>query len=155
MPSPLVARLSRVPDARRSRLPLFEPAFLPYAALMIGAAPAAVVALWNAVGVRRWRPAALALVCGVAGWVGFGIIIQLLLGAGWRSLSLAIIVARLANLGFGLLLARSQWAYARGHRFLGGRAVPLLPAVVVTLVVTLVLPSTALLATWGAWQLLV
>jgi len=154
VPTGLEPLLSRVPDARRSRLPLFPAAYFPYAALMIGAAPAAVCALWNAAGVRRWRPAIAALLLGAASWAGFGVVVGLGMH-GTRNLALVVIGARLVNLGFGLLLARTQWAYVRGHRFLGGAAVPLLQAVLATLVLALVLPTSTLLALWGLWQVLV
>jgi hypothetical protein len=154
MPTGLEPLLARVPDARRSRWPLFPAAFFPYAALMIGAAPAAACALWNAAGVRRWRPALAALLLGASGWVGVGIVAGLVLRSGVRNVALAVIVARLFGLGCGLLLARSQWAYVRGHSFLGGRAVPLLGAVLAALVLALAVPMHALLALWGIWEVL-
>jgi hypothetical protein len=148
-------RLARVPDARRSRWPVFDPAFLPYAALMIGAAPAALLATWNAAGMRRAWPALAALLLGVASWIGFGSIVAVTFAGGLKNAALVVILARLANLGFGLLLAWMQWDHVRGHRFLKGGVVPLLPAVLATLALTLLLPWKVLLVLWGLWQLLV
>lgn len=146
--------LQCLPDARRALWPLLPPAALAYLALMLGAAPAALCALYNAVALRRPRPAALAIVVGVVGWVGFGVVFGLLVAAGLKPVALAVLFARIVNVGLGVLLAWSQWAHARGHGFLKGRMLPLLPIVLAAFAAVMLLPHRLWLLLQGLWFLL-
>jgi hypothetical protein len=146
--------LQRVPDARRSSVPVFSPVFFPYVALILGLPVAAACAFYNAVALRRWPLALAAVTIGVLGWVGFGLVCVLAVHAGLENFLLALLPARLLNVGLGVVLAWSQWAHARGHGFLGGSTIPLLPAVLVAFVIRLVLPAQPLLVLEGLWLLL-
>lgn len=146
--------LRRVPDARRAPWPLLPPVFLPYLALMLGAGPAALAALYNAIGLRRPRLALTALIVGLVGGASFAVMAALAVRGGIENPALALLPARLVNVGLGAALAWSQWAHLRGHEFLDGRTVPLLHAVLLTLAAVLLIPSRAQLALEGLWPLL-
>jgi hypothetical protein len=146
--------LGGVSDARRAPWPLLPPVLFPYVALMLGAAVAAVLALYNALALRRPRPAVVALVVGALGWAGFGFLFAMLVGGGLKNGALALLPARLLNVGLGVLLAWSQWSYVRGHRFLDGRTVPLLHGVLAAFVATLVIPLRPRLVLEGLWVIL-
>ena len=146
--------LQRVPDARRARAPLLPAIFLPYVALMLGSGVAAACALYNAIALRRMRLVVWAVVLGVLGWVGFNLVIGIVIRLGLSNVVLAVLPARLVNLGLGALLAWTQWAHVRGHTFLAGRTVPLLHAVLAAFALVLVLPVPAKLVLEGLWVLL-
>lgn len=146
--------LQRVPNGRRAPVRLFTAVFLPYASLMLGPAVAAACALYNALALRRVRPAVVAVFLGLAGWVGFGFFLEVVVSAGLKTPSLALLPGRLMNIGVGVLLAWSQWAYVRGHRFLDGRVVGLLPSVMVAFAIFVFLPRVPGLLLQGAWQVL-
>jgi hypothetical protein len=146
--------LQRVPDARRAAWPLLPPVFLPYVALMLGPAVAALAALYNALALRRPRIALIAVALGIVGWVGFGVLFALVVSGGVRSPLLALLPARLLNIGLGVLLAWSQWAHVRGHDFLNGRTVVLLHAVLVAFLAVLVIPTRPQLVLEGLWMIL-
>jgi hypothetical protein len=122
---------------------------------MLGVGLASLLALSNALAVRRARPALVALLVGVVGWIGFGVVFVLLVSrGGLRDFSLAVLPARLFNVGLGTLLAWSQWSYVRGHEFLDGRTIPLLHAVLVAFVALFILPGRVQLVLEGLWVLL-
>lgn len=121
---------------------------------MLGAAAASLVALYNAVALRRPKPALFALLVGAIGWTCFGAIAGLVLSGGLHSLALALLPGRLFSVGLGVLLAWSQWSYVRGHEFLGGRVVPLLHGVITAFAVFMILPVRLLLIFQGLWMLL-
>lgn len=146
--------LQRVPDARQSAWPLFPAVVLPYLALMLGAAAASLAALYNAVALRRVRPALVALAVGTVGWAGFGAFVLLAYSGGVRDPALVVLPARVANIGLGVLLAWSQWAHLRGHDFLGGRTVPTIYVVVAAFAAVVVVPLRPLLVLEGLWILL-
>jgi hypothetical protein len=141
--------LSRVPDGRRANAPLFDPLFFGYAALMLGAFPASLAALYNAAALRRWKTAALAVLIGIGGWVGFGLVLGALFLAGVKNAALAVFAGRVFSIALGALLAYTQWGHVRGHRILGGRRVPLLYAVLGALALQLVLPRRVILLLIG------
>ena len=143
------AVLARMPDGRRGRLPLFGPVLLGYLALFLGAPLAAACAGYNALVLRRARPLLAALAVGTFGWFAFGFLIQLLWSRGARNFALLLLAGRLLNAALGCLLAWSQWAYFRGHRFLDGREVPLLPAVLCAMALTALVPPLVVLAMMG------
>jgi hypothetical protein len=146
--------LQRVPDARRAPLHLFPPVLLPYVALMLGVAVAGLVALYNSLALRRARAAIVAAAIGVAGWLGFGFLFAMLVAAGLHNVLLALLPVRLLNVGLGAVLAWSQWSHVRGHTFLGGRTVVLLPAVLAAFVLVLVMPVRLRLVLEGLWLVL-
>jgi hypothetical protein len=146
--------LQRVPDARRAPLPLFPPVLLPYVALMLGVAVAGLLALYNSLALRRARPAMVAVAVGVVGWLGFGSLFSMLWAAGLHNALLALLFARLLNVGLGAALAWSQWSHVRGHTFLDGRTVVLLHAVLAAFVLVLVMPFKLRLALEGLWPVL-
>jgi hypothetical protein len=146
--------LQRVPDARRAPWPLLPPVLFPYLALMLGSAVAALAALYNAIGLRRPRLALVALAVGAVGWVGFGLLFAVVVSAGVGNPALALLCARLLNVGLGTLLAWSQWAHARGHEFLNGRTVVLLHAVLAAFIAVLVIPRRPQLVLEGLWMIL-
>jgi hypothetical protein len=148
------ALLQGVPDARRAGAPLLPAVFLPYAALMMGAGVSGLLALYNAVALRRWRLASLTLVVALVGWVGFGLVFALVVGGGTKNVVLALLPARLLNVGLGAVLAWSQWAHVRGHEFLDGRTVPLLHAVLGTFAAAVLMPTRLRLVLEGLWVML-
>jgi hypothetical protein len=153
-PAAIPLLLRRVPDARRAPWPLLPPVFLPYLALMLGAGVAALAALYNAIALRRTKPALAALVIGGLGWAGFGILFALTVEGGVKNPALALLPARLVNVLLGALLAWSQWAHVRGHEFLDGRTVPLLNAVLVAFLAVLAIPLRPQLVLEGLWLIL-
>lgn len=152
--TPVPLLLQGVPDGRRAPWPVLPPVSLPYAALLLGSGVAAALALYNAVCLRRARLASIALAAGIAGWLGFGVLVTATFAGGSRELALALLPARLWNVALGALLAWSQWSHVRGHAFLGGRAVALLHVVVVAFLVFFALPARPLLVLQGLWGLL-
>jgi len=153
-PNAVPLLLQRVPDGRRASLPLLSPVFFPYAALMLGPAVAGACALYNAVALRRGGLAVVAVVLGLLGWVGFGFVVAAAVAGGLENGLLALLPARLLNVGFGTLLAWSQWGHVRGHQFLDGKAVPLLHAVLVAFAAIFIIPLRARLLLEGLWPLL-
>jgi hypothetical protein len=141
--------LARVPDARRAPLPLFEPVLLAYVALLLGAPVASLLALFNAAVLRRPGPALLAAAAAAGSWLGFAALVSVLWELGARNVPLIILGGRIVHLLVGVLLAWSQWAHHRGHVFLDGREVPLLPAVLTAMALNYVLPFPFLLWLWG------
>jgi hypothetical protein len=141
--------LARVPDARRGPFPLFDPVLLAYLSLVMGAPLACLAGLVNAIALRRVRLAAIALVLGVVGWLGFGLIAEGLYGRGLRNFPLIFLAARVFHIAVGAALAWSQWAHLRGHRFLDGRTIPTLGGVIVATTAQFLIPIKGLLWMWG------
>ncbi|MGH9884676.1 MAG: hypothetical protein ACREBE_04060 [bacterium] len=146
--------LGRVPDARRAPIPLFPPAVLGYLALMLGAGVAGTLALWNALALRRAGVALVSLALGLVGWAGYGAVIVATASSGVKNVAVLLLLARVFSLAIGIVLAWHQTAQVRGHSFLDGRTVPLLPCIVAGLVLSLLLPWRVLLVLMGYWPLL-
>lgn len=146
--------LGRVPDARKSPVPLFPPAVLGYLGLMLGAGVAGALALWNSLALRRPMAALVALVLGLFGWAGFGVVILATASSGVTNVAVVLLLARLFSLAIGILLAWHQMAYVRGHSFLDGKTVPLLPCILIGLAVSLLLSRRLMLLLLGCWPLL-
>jgi hypothetical protein len=125
------------PDARRARLPLFEPALLAGFGALLGPLAAAAGALWNGLALGRPRLALSAALLGGLGWLAIA-------GAGHTFPSVDVLLARLLGLGCGTLLWRLQRAHARGHAFLGGVSLPTLSWLLLALLGALALPSALL-----------
>jgi hypothetical protein len=142
------ALLTRVPDARRARFPLFDPVLLAYLSLILGPI-ACLLGCVNALALRRPRLALTALGLGLFGWLGFGVVATLLLERGMRNVALVIVLARLCHVSAGALLAWSQWAHLRGHQFLDGRVVHTLGGVLVATALSVALPWPVRLWLWG------
>lgn len=147
-------RLQRFPDARRGRLPIAAPVLLGYCAFLLGAGGAALLGLWNAALLRRPGLFAGTLVLGALGWIAFGLCGALLLGAGVKTIQLVLLAGRLAGIAFGVLLAVFQARHVRGHVFLDGALIPLLPAVFGAFALQYVLPPKVLVVIQGFWLLL-
>ena len=141
--------LQRVPDARKAPFPLPDPVLLGYLSLVVGAPLACLVGAVNGVALRRPRLVLIALGLGVVGWFGSWAVAEGVYRGGVHSLALVILSARVLHVAVGALLAWSQWAHLRGHRFLGGRVVPTLGGVVLATALHLALPWTAVLWLWG------
>ena len=146
--------LGRVPDARKSLVPLFPPAALGYLGLMLGAGVAGTLALWNSLALRRPKAALVALGLGLAGWAGFGVVILAAASFGVKNAAVILVLARVFSLAIGILLAWHQMAYVRGHSFLDGKTVPLLPCILAGLAVSLLLTRRVMLLLLGCWPLL-
>jgi hypothetical protein len=127
--------LGRVPDGRKARVPLFDPILFGYLSVMAGSGVGALPALYNAIALRRFGRAAVAVALGLMGRLGFHLLIGAASAAGITNVALVFLMGRLLHLGFGILLAWSQWGTVRGHRVLGGRIVPLLYCVLTTFVI--------------------
>jgi chromate transport protein ChrA len=144
---PLV--LSRHPDARKARLPLFEPLAFGYLALSLGGPVASLCAIYNGLLLRRPGLAIRALVVGLLSAVTFFVTVAFLIGAGMENYRLVRVVGYLVHVLFGALLVASQWRHFRGHRHLGGKVIPLLGAVVAGILLQLALPPKILLLLLG------
>jgi hypothetical protein len=121
---------------------------------MLGSGVASLLALYNAMALRRAGLALVALAVGAAGWAGFGFLVVTTVSAGLKNVALALLLARIVNVGLGALLGWSQWAHVRGHEFLGGRTVVLLHGVLVAIAAVLLIPSRPRLVLEGLWVLL-
>ena len=131
------AVLGGYPDARRARLPPFEPALLAGFGALLGPLAAALAGAWNGLALGRPRLVAGAGLAGPAGWLA-------VVGAGLALPSAESLLARLLGLACGLLLWRQQSPHARGHAFLGGTSLPTLPWLLLAVLAALALPAAAL-----------
>lgn len=132
--------LARHPDARKARLPLFEPLTFGYLALLLGGPVASVCALYNGLLLRRPGLVIRAILVGVFSAVAFFLTVAFLLGAGAENFRVIRVVGYLVHALFGALLVTSQWRHFRGHRFLGGSAIPLLWVVIIGIALQFLLP---------------
>jgi len=146
-------RLERFPDGRKGRLPLATPVVLGYSAFLLGAGSAALLGLWNAALLRRPWLFLWTLLLGAAGWFGFGALAMALVGAGVKTPQLVLLAGRLAGIGFGIALAALHSRHVRGHLFLDGAVIPVLPAVLAGFALQYVLTPRILLAVQGLWPL--
>ena len=146
-------RLRRFPDGRKGRLPLATPVVLGYSSLLLGAGGAALLGLWNAALLRRPWLFLWTLLLGAAGWFGFGAMAVALLGAGVQTPQLVLLAGRLAGIGFGIALAALHARHVRGHVFLGGAVIPILPAVIAGFALQYLLAPRVMLAVQGLWPL--
>lgn len=147
-------RLQRFPDGRKGRFPLATPVVLGYTAFLLGAGGAALLGLWNATLLRRPWLFLWTVLLGLAGWVGFGALAVGLVGAGVKTPQLVLLAGRLAGIGFGIGLAALHARHVRGHVFLDGAVIPILPAVLAGFALQYVLAARVLLAIQGLWPLL-
>jgi len=143
------AILSRHPDARKARMPLFEPLTFGYLALSLGGPVASLCALYNGLLLRRPALVLRAVLVGVFSAVAFFLTVVFLLGAGLENYSLLRVIGYLVHVLFGALLVTSQWHHFHGHAFLRGRAIPLLWVVVAGIVLQLMLPPKVVLLLLG------
>jgi hypothetical protein len=146
-------RLQRFPDGRRGRMPLATPVVLGYTAFLLGAGGAALLGLWNAALLRRPSLFLWTLLLGAAGWAGFGAMAVALVGAGVKTPQLVLLAGRLAGIAFGIALAALHARHVRGHLFLDGAVIPILPAVLAGFALQYVLAPRVLLAVQGLWPL--
>lgn len=131
--------LSRYPDARSATVPLLEPAFFPYLALVFGTPVAALASCYNAAALRRWGLVAASLALGAAGWLAFAVTFALVATSGAHS-SLALIAARIVSFALGSLLFLAQRPHVRGHSFLLGSTIPLLNSYMAAFALSMILP---------------
>jgi len=132
--------LKRYPDAHRSAAPLLEPILLPYVSLIFGSAVAAVAAAYNGVIIKRTGLVLRSLLLGALGWVAFILVVVLARQAGIENPRVLLILGRTMHFGFGAVLYLIHRPYFRGHEFLGGRAVALLPSYLTAFVISMMLP---------------
>jgi len=129
---------------------------LGYSCFLLGAGGAALLGLWNAALLRRPGLFLWTLLLGAAGWFGFGLMAVLLVAAGVKTTQLVLLAARLAGIAFGIALAALHARHVRGHVFLDGAVIPILPAVLAGFALQYVLAMQApraLLALQGLWPL--
>lgn len=141
--------LTSEPDARRGATRLFDPFVFPYVALTLGVLATSLLALYNAVLLRRGRQIAAALAAALLGWPAF-ILVAFAFGNTTGLQPAAIfLVTRLIHVVFGFLLYRTQRGSLRGHTFLDGLVIPLLPAYLGALILSLALPRPFVLLLFG------
>jgi hypothetical protein len=143
--------LRRVPDARRSPLPVFDPGALAYGALALGIGVAGLMAAWNAVGLRRWGLALAGFATAIATyWLT---IEQLLLIAalGVDSVHVKLAFGHIMHVGGGVLLALMHVQYVRGHALLGGTTLPTPRVLLVLLVVLFAVPTRITIMLFYPW----
>lgn len=141
--------LSGYPDARRARLPLFEPLAFGYLALSLGGPVASLCALYNGLLLRRPGLVLRAILVGAFSALAFFLTVAFLLGAGLENYSFVRVIGYLVHVLFGALLVSSQWRHFHGHAFLRGRAIPLLWVVIAGIVLQLMLPPKVVLLLLG------
>lgn len=139
--------LHRHPDAREAPVPLPPAASWPYLALMVGIVPAAVGLLVTGLLLRRARPAVMALLVGLFGFLVplFLIVAATGLGYGAEAIKWVLLVDHLVAVALGVWLYKIANPYLRGHTFLGGRVLPLMWLVVGTFALIMLLPGETLL----------
>jgi hypothetical protein len=147
-------RLARFPDARKGRAPLAAAAMLGYVAFLLGAGVAALLGLWNAAWLRRPGLFAATLFIGVVGWCGFGVAALGVLAAGVESPDLALLAGRLVGIASGIALAVLHARHLRGHAFLDGATIPLLPAVLLAFGLAVLAPRRLIFLALGFWPVL-
>lgn len=84
--------LSRHPDARKARLPLFEPLAFGYLALWLGGPVASLCAIYNGLLPRRLGLVVRAILVGVLSALAFVLTVALLIGTGVENHRLVRIV---------------------------------------------------------------
>lgn len=141
--------LSRHPDARKARLPLFEPLAFGYLALSLGGPVASLCAIYNGLLLRRPGLVVRAILVGVLSALAFVLTVALLIGTGVENYQLVRTVGYLVHVLFGALLVISQWRHFAGHKFLGGSAIPLLWVVIAGILLQLQLPPKIALLLLG------
>ena len=141
--------LSRHPDARKARLPLFEPLAFGYLALSLGGPVASLCALYNGLLLRRPGLVVRAILVGLFSALAFFLTVAFLAGAGVENHRLIRVIGYLVHVLFGVLLVTSQWRHFRGHRFLGGAVIPLLWVVIAGILLQLQLPPKVALLLLG------
>ena len=135
--------LRRYPDAHKARAPLLEPILLPYVALMFGAFIAALVGSYNALLLKRPALILKSLLVGIAASFSFVLVIMVLQQFGVTDRRVAFILGRFVHFGFGGLLYFLHRPHFRGHQYLGGPAVPLLPSYLAAIVISVMVPNPA------------
>jgi len=146
---PLRPVLQRYPDARRAPIRLFSAVTLVYTSFILGPGIGAVVALYNAVCLRRFSNAVSSVLLGLAGWATFVFVAVVAQRIELNSAPAIFLTSRALHFGVGGLLALSQANYLRGHSHLGGDEVPLLPTCLVAFAITLIAPWRLMLILWG------
>lgn len=132
-------QLQRVPDARRAPIPVFHSLFFAYSALLLGSPLAAGLALFNAVLLRAWLQAVTALAVGALGFLSASALVEELLLAD-VSVPVAVLLLRMMHVVLGAVLSVLQHPYVRGHLFMDGTLVPILPAFGAAFVAAIALP---------------
>jgi hypothetical protein len=121
--------------------PLLNPILLPYLALVFGGVVAAIAGSYNALVLKRFGLVLRSLLVGLASSLCFVLAFAILRGAGVENRSVALIAGRLTHFAFGGVLYFIHRPHFRGHEFLGGTTVPLLPSYLVAIVVSLKIPG--------------
>ncbi len=139
--------LRRHPDARLAAAPLLDPSLLPYLGLMFGSPVAAAVSMYNALAIRRVGLAIRSFLIGVAGWIGFLLVI--VAANRFGAASIAFILGRMFYFAVGGALFFIHRPHHRGHEFLGGRSVPILASYLVAIAISIWLPRDIALILLG------
>jgi hypothetical protein len=139
--------LRRHPDARLASVPLLEPSLLPYLGLMFGSPVAAAVSLYNALAIRRVGLAVRSLLLGIAGWIGF--LLVLVIANRFGADNIAFILGRMFYFAIGGALFFIHRPHHRGHEFLGGRSVPILASYLAAIAISILLPGRVALLLLG------
>jgi hypothetical protein len=122
-------------------VPLFAPIFFGYSALMLGSGVTAVLAAYNALALRRFGLAFVNLALGLCGLLVSMVALFGVLALGVENPHLVVLTGRLVQIGFGALIAWTQWRHVGGHDFLDGKTIPLLGSLLAAFGLVLLLPS--------------
>lgn len=152
---PYPERLSRYPDARRASVPLAGPFLVAVLSLAFGAGPGALLAIYNAVAIRRWGRAVAAGLLGLVASVSFLLALAALHTAEAPT-NVGFLVGRAVHAVFGILLVATQLRPVLGHFRLRGPEIPTLPTALAVMALTFVVPGRFVLGTMslGALTLL-
>ena len=134
--------LQRVPDARRAPFPLLPPLAYPYLGVLFGPWLPSLLAIVSAFTLRRWRTSALGAGLATVGVLSFVPIALLFRGEfGPEQAAVLWFATRIVSAGLGVVLYRVMGPHSRGHRFLGGRELPLNQVVLGGFAISFLLPG--------------
>lgn len=138
--------LRRYPDARRAAAPQIDPLLLPYVAIMFGSAVAGLIACYNAIVIRRFGHALLALLFGAFVWIGCVLVAS---AANQANIGFILITVRVLHFLAGGILFFVQRPHVHGSAFLRGSVAPVAACYVAALVIALTLPVRVMLVLLG------
>jgi hypothetical protein len=141
--------LRRYPDARRAAAPQIDPLLLPYAALMLGSAVAGVLAFYNAIVIRRFGNALLALLLGAAGWICCVLMVAAANDARVENVGFVLLGVRVVHFVIGGILFFLQRPHVHGNVFLRGDVAPTRASYFAALAIAWFLPIRIVLVLLG------
>jgi hypothetical protein len=141
--------LRRYPDARRAFATQIDPLLLPYVSIMFGSAAAGLIACYNAIVMRRFGQALLALLTGIIGWVACVLMVSAANDANVENVGFVLIGVRVLHFAVGGLLFFMQRPHVHGSVFLGGRLTPIAITYAAAFVLAVMMPVRVLLILLG------